>query len=139
MLGYGLHDGPVDDDEMLGCGFDVAALAGVARVEQERRPFQTDPIAAPAALPGQLHLVFLAQQPFLHAQKPVHEAERDDAKSKKEKRKKENEMISMQKKNIKEKFNSSFAPLTLLQPRSIGFERTCDVSIIIRGALGIDA
>jgi hypothetical protein len=83
MLGYGLHDGPVDDDEMLGCGFDVAALAGVARVEQERRPFQTDPIAAPAALPGQLHLVFLAQQPFLHAQKPVHEAERDDAKSKK--------------------------------------------------------
>jgi hypothetical protein len=28
-------------------------------------------------------LVFLAQQPFLHAQKPVHKAERDDSKSKK--------------------------------------------------------
>jgi hypothetical protein len=26
-------------------------------------------------------LVFLAQQPFLHAQKPVHKAERDDSKS----------------------------------------------------------
>jgi hypothetical protein len=83
MLKYGLNDGPVDDDEMLGCGFDVVALAGVAREECERRPFQADPIAAPAAHPGQLHLVFLAQQPFLHAQKPVHEAERDDAKSKK--------------------------------------------------------
>jgi hypothetical protein len=39
MFGYWLHDGSVDDDEMLGRGFDVATLSRIARVEEERRPF----------------------------------------------------------------------------------------------------
>ena len=34
MFWYGLHDGTVDDDKMLGCGFDVATLSGIARIEQ---------------------------------------------------------------------------------------------------------
>jgi len=71
VFGYWLHDGPVDDDEMFGCGFNVPSFPRVARIEQERRSFETDPIAAPASLPRQLHLVLLAQQPLFHAQKPV--------------------------------------------------------------------
>jgi hypothetical protein len=34
MFGYRLHDGTVYDDEMFGCGFDVATLAGIARIEE---------------------------------------------------------------------------------------------------------
>lgn len=71
MLGDGLHDGAVHDDEMLGRRLHGAALARVARVEQERRALQTYPVALPAALPRQLNLVLLTQQPLLHAQKPV--------------------------------------------------------------------
>ena len=70
MLGYGLHDGAIDDDEVFGRRFDVAAVARVARVEEERGALEADPVAAPAALPRQLHLVLLAQQPFLHTEKP---------------------------------------------------------------------
>ena len=68
MLGNGLHDGAVDDDQVLGRGLHVAAVAWIARVEQQRRALQTDPVAAPAALSCQLYLVLLPQQPFLHAQ-----------------------------------------------------------------------
>ena len=75
VFGYWLHDGPVDDDEMFGCGFNVPSFPRVARIEQERRSFETDPIAAPASLPRQLHLVLLAQQPLFHAQKPVQRIE----------------------------------------------------------------
>ena len=51
-----LHDGAVDDDEVLGRGLDGAALPRVARVEEQRRPLQAHPVALPTALPGQLHL-----------------------------------------------------------------------------------
>lgn len=70
VLRDGLHDGAVDDDEVLGCRLHVATIARVARVEEERSALEADPVAAPAALPRQLHLVLLAQQPFLDAQKP---------------------------------------------------------------------
>ena len=56
MLGDGLHDGPVDDDEVLGRGFDGAALARVARIEQQGGALQAHPVALPAALAGQLDL-----------------------------------------------------------------------------------
>ena len=71
MLRNWLHDGTVDDDEMFGRGLDVASLARVARVEEQRRPLEAHPVAAPSAFPGQLHLVFLAQQPLFDAQEPV--------------------------------------------------------------------
>ena len=52
VFGNGLHDGAVDDDEVLGRRLDVAAVeARVARVEEQRRALQADPVAAPAALP----------------------------------------------------------------------------------------
>ncbi len=51
-----LHDCPVDDDEVLRRRLHRAALAGVARVEEERRPLQADPVALPAALARQLNL-----------------------------------------------------------------------------------
>ena len=45
-------------------------LSGVARIEEQSRALQTHPVALPAPLPGQLHLVLLTQQPLLHAQEP---------------------------------------------------------------------
>ena len=71
MFGYGLHDGTIDDDQVLGSSFHVTSLARIARIKEQRRPFETNPVTAPSSLPGQLHLVFLAQQPLLDAQKPV--------------------------------------------------------------------
>lgn len=71
MFRYGLHDGAVDDDQMFGCGFDVTSLARIARIEEQRRPFQADPIAAPSAFSGQFHLMFLAQKPFLNGEEPM--------------------------------------------------------------------
>lgn len=74
MFGYWLHDGAIDDDQVLGSGFYVPSLARVARVEEQSSPFEADPVSAPAALAGQFHLMFLAQQPFLHAQEAVRNA-----------------------------------------------------------------
>ena len=51
-----LHDCAVDDDQVLRSGLHGAALAGVARVEQERGALQADPVALPAALASQLDL-----------------------------------------------------------------------------------
>ncbi len=51
-----LHDGPVDDDEVLGCGLHRPALPGVAWVKQQRRSLQADPVALPPALAGKLDL-----------------------------------------------------------------------------------
>lgn len=86
MFGYGLHDGTVDDDEMFGRCLDVASLARIARVEEQRRPLEANPVAAPSALPGQLHLMFLTQKPLLDAQEPVpvrhHDQEREKKREK---------------------------------------------------------
>ena len=71
VLRNGLHDGAVDDDEVFGRRLHVAPVAGVARVEEQRGALEADPVAAPAALPRQLHLVLFPQQPFFHAQKPA--------------------------------------------------------------------
>ena len=51
-----LHDGSVDDDEVLGRGLDRAALPRVAGVEEQRGALQAHPVALPPALPGQLNL-----------------------------------------------------------------------------------
>lgn len=61
MFRDGLHDGAVHNDEVFGGRLDRATFARVARVEQERRPLQTYPVAFPAPFPGQLYLVFLPQ------------------------------------------------------------------------------
>ena len=37
----------------------------VTGIEEERRPLQTHPVAFPASLPCQLHLVFLPEEPLL--------------------------------------------------------------------------
>lgn len=68
MLGYRLHDGAVDDDQVLGGRLGGPALLRLARVEEQGRALQADPVALPAALARQLDLVLLAQQPLLHAQ-----------------------------------------------------------------------
>lgn len=60
-----LHDRAVHDDQVLRGGLNGATLPRVARVEQQGGTFQTDPVALPAALAGQLDLVLLAQEPFL--------------------------------------------------------------------------
>lgn len=60
-----LHDGTVNDDQMLRSSLDRAALTRIARIEQQGGTFQTDPVALPATLAGQLDLVLLAQEPFL--------------------------------------------------------------------------
>lgn len=49
MFRDGLHNGAIDDDEMFGRGLDGAALARVARVEEQRRALQAHPVALPAA------------------------------------------------------------------------------------------
>lgn len=69
VLGDGLHDGAVDDDEVLGRRLDGASLARVARVEEQRGALEAHPVALPAALPRQLDLVLLAQQPLFNAEK----------------------------------------------------------------------
>lgn len=66
MLGDGLHDGAVDDDEMLGSSLDAAPLAGVARVEEQCGPLQAHPVALPTALPRQLDLMLFTEEPLLH-------------------------------------------------------------------------
>ena len=76
MLRYRLHDRTVDDDQMLRGGLDRAALARIARIEQQGRTLQAHPVALPAALAGQLDLVLLAQQPLLHRQEAAGEAKR---------------------------------------------------------------
>ena len=50
VLGDCLHDGAVDDDEVLRRRLDRPALSRVARVEEEGRALQTDPVALPTAL-----------------------------------------------------------------------------------------
>ena len=60
-----LHDGPVDDDEVLGRGLDGAALPRVARVEEERGALQAHPVPLPTALPGQLHLKLMENGPHM--------------------------------------------------------------------------
>ena len=40
-------------------------FSGVTGIEEERRPLQTHPVAFPASLPCQLHLVFLPEEPLL--------------------------------------------------------------------------
>ena len=74
VFGDGLHDGPVHDDEVFGRRLHRAALARIARVEQQRRALQAHPVALPAALPRQLDLVFLPQKPFLHAEESATES-----------------------------------------------------------------
>ena len=71
MLRYRLHDRPVDDDEVLRRRLDGPRLLRLARVEEQRRTLQADPVALPAALARQLDLVLLAQQPLLHRQESV--------------------------------------------------------------------
>ena len=83
MFGYGLHDGTIDDDQVLRSSFHVTSLARIARIKEQRRPFETNPVTAPSSLPGQLHLVFLAQQPLLDAQKPVEKKKNYNNKKKK--------------------------------------------------------
>lgn len=70
VLGDGLHDGAVHDDEVLGGGVDGASVPVVARVEEQRRPLQAHPVPLPAPFPRQLHLLPLPQEPLLHAQEP---------------------------------------------------------------------
>lgn len=69
MLRNGLHDRPVNDDQMFGRCLHGTTLARVAGIEEQRRTLQAYPIALPAALPRQLDLVLLPQQPLLHTQK----------------------------------------------------------------------
>lgn len=69
VLGDGLHDGTVHDDQMFGGCFDATPFSRLAGVEEQRGPFEADPVALPAAFTGQLDLVLFAQQPLLHAQK----------------------------------------------------------------------
>jgi hypothetical protein len=70
VLGDGLHDGAVDDDEVLGRRLHRASFARVARVEEQRGALEAHPVTLPAALPRQLDLVLLAEQPLFHAEKP---------------------------------------------------------------------
>ena len=56
VLWDGLHDGAVDDDEVLGRGLHAAALARVARVEEKGRALKAHPVALPAALASKLDL-----------------------------------------------------------------------------------
>ncbi len=51
-----LHDCPVDDDEVLRRGLHRPAFSGIARIEEQRGPLQTDPVALPSPLPGKLNL-----------------------------------------------------------------------------------
>ena len=65
-----LHDGAVHDDEVFWRLLYAAPLARLARVEQQCGALQAHPVALPAAFSGQLHLVFLPQQPLLHGEIP---------------------------------------------------------------------
>lgn len=71
MLGDRLHNGAIDDDQMLGRCLNMAPFPRVARVEEQGGSFQADPVATPASLRSQLDLMFLAEQPFLDAQESV--------------------------------------------------------------------
>lgn len=68
---YGLHDGTVDNDEVLGRSFNWTSFSRVAGVEQERGALQANPVALPATLSGELNLVLFAKQPLLHTQEPA--------------------------------------------------------------------
>lgn len=76
-----LHDRAVHDDQVLRGGLNGATLPRVARVEQQGGTFQTDPVALPAALAGQLDLVLLAQEPFLDREEAACASVRVDGKS----------------------------------------------------------
>jgi hypothetical protein len=68
VLGDGLHDGAVDDDEVLGRRLYGAPFARVAGVKEQGGALETHPVTLPATLPGQFYLMFLAEQPLLHAE-----------------------------------------------------------------------
>ena len=56
VLGDGLHDGAIHDDQVFGRGLDTPTFSRVARVEEEGRTLQAHPVAFPAALAGQFDL-----------------------------------------------------------------------------------
>ena len=66
----GLHDGAINDNQVLGRCLDRASFSRIARIKEQSRAFQTHPIALPPSFACQLYLVFLAKQPFLDTQDP---------------------------------------------------------------------
>lgn len=67
MFRYWLHNGTVDDDQMFRSGVDRPAVPVFAGIEEESRAFEAYPVAFPTALPGQLNLLPLPQEPLFHA------------------------------------------------------------------------
>jgi hypothetical protein len=61
MFGNRLHNGAIDDDQMLGRRFNRPTLARIARVEQKSCALQAYPVAFPAALSSQFDLMLFAQ------------------------------------------------------------------------------
>ena len=76
MFRNGLHDGSVHDDQVLGGGLDGPALLRVARVEEQRRALQADPVALPAPLASELNLRTSGQG--LIKQVQCHKSRQDD-------------------------------------------------------------